>query len=220
MSVDPTPAVEREVRDLRKEEVTQSAALHARLLPDGFFARLGLRYLRSYHLTFVTSPHAVALAATTDGRVDGFLLAVLRPGPHGGYVLRRWGPELALRGAAALLARPPVLLLFLRTRFMRYARGLWRRRQAVTAPAQRTQGEWAVLSHVAVDDARRRSGAGAALVHALHDMVRDEGGAGVVLLTDPAGPAPGFYRRLQYEDEGRVLGADGSEWLRFRRRLE
>lgn len=219
MSSESIPAVRREVRDLRDGETRDSAALHARLLRKGFFARLGIQYLRCYHRTYVASPHAVALAATADDQLEGFLLAVLRPGPHGAYVLRRWGPELAARGAVALLARPAVLLLFVRTRALRYARGLWRRSRAAAAPPSQADGLWAVLSHVAVDDARQGAGVGAALVDALHDRVRADGGTGVVLLTDPYGPAPGFYRRLGYDEEGPVAGADRQQWLRFRRRL-
>ena len=219
ISTEAGPVVSREVRDLREDEVVHTADMHARLLPGSFFARLGVRFLRVYHRSFIDSPHALAIVATANGSVEGFLLAVLRPGPHGAHVLRRWGPRLARCGAGALLSQPAVLLLFLRTRAMRYARGLWRRGRATTSPPG-PAGEWAVLSHVAVDDAHQGTGAGAALVRALHDEVRAQGGTGIVLLTDPDSPAPGFYRRLRYHEEGTVLGADGKSWLRFRRRLE
>ena len=213
----------RAVRDLQGRELPASSALHARALPDGFFARLGPRFLRTYHRSFVESPHAVALVSTDAGAFEGFLLAVLDPAPHGAYVLRRWGPELAVRGAVALLARPAVLVLFLRTRLVRYARGLWRRGRRPATPSRSSgravEGEWAVLSHIAVDDALRGAGAGAALVRALHERAAAAGATGVVLLTAVDGAAPSFYRRLQYEDEGVVKGSDGRPWLRFRHRL-
>jgi len=208
------------VHDLTADHLAATAALHARSLPDGFFARLGHRFLRGYHRTFVDSPHAVALGVSADGEVQGFLLSVLAPGPHGTYVLRRWGLALAVRGALALCRRPRVLVFFARTRAGRYARALWRRRtdragQPRSAPA----GEWAVLSHVAVDDRVRHGGRGAALVQALHDRATAAGAAGVVLVTDPDGPGPGFYRRLGYDDEQVVRGSDGRQWIRFRHRL-
>lgn len=217
LAVDPERAPGREVRPLRADDVQATASLHRQALPDSFFAQLGARFLRTYHRSFVDSPHAVALAATRGEQVEGFLLAALAPAPHGAYVLRQWGARLALCAALALLTRPRLLAVFLRTRLRRYARGLWRRRRAVadSAPAT-TAGTCAVLSHVAVDSALRGSGAGGALVRALHDRVEAVGAAGVVLLTAVEGPGAAFYRRLGYEDEGEAVGADGQQWLRYR----
>lgn len=218
MTVEADPGAGREVRALSDGDSSATAALHARALPDSFFVRLGLLFLRDYHRSFVDSPHAVALVTTKADEVEGFLLAVVAPGPHGAYVLRRWGARLALRASLGLLARPQLLALFLRTRMVRYARGLWRRIRPTggTEPAADVAGTWAVLSHVAVDSGRRGSGAGAALVQALHDRVTSVGGAGVVLLTAVEGPGAAFYGRLGYECEGEVAGADGQPWLRYR----
>lgn len=212
------PGAEREVRALGAGDALATATLHARALPDGFFSQLGVRFLRHYHRTFVDSPHAVALVAAKGDQVEGFLLAILAPAPHGAYVLRRWGIRLAARAALALLARPPLLVLFVRTRMLRYARGLGRRLRPIAdaAPTAAVAGTWAVLSHVAVDGNHRGSGSGGALVQALHDRVASVGAAGVVLLTAVEGPGPAFYRRLGYEDEGEVVGADGQQWLRYR----
>lgn len=218
MTVEADPGAGREVRALSDGDSSATAALHARALPDSFFVRLGLRFLRDYHRSFVDSPHAVALVITKADEVEGFLLAVVAPGPHGAYVLRQWGARLALRASLGLLARPQLLTLFLRTRMVRYTRGLWRRIRQTggTEPASDVAGTWAVLSHVAVDSGRRGSGAGAALVQALHDRVTSVGGAGVVLLTAVEGPGAAFYGRLGYECEGEVAGADGKAWLRYR----
>lgn len=222
MVADPGSGEGRVVRVLRDGDTAQTALLHVHELPGGFFARLGPRFLRVYHRSFSDSPHAVALVVERRGQVEGFLLGVLSPAPHGAYVLRRWGTRLALAAAVSLLTRPRLLGVFLRTRVMRYARGLWRRRRAgrsaASAAAHRPQ-TWAVLSHVAVDPACRGTGAGAALVSRLHEYVVATGGAGVVLLTEHDGPGPAFYMRLGYEDEGDVVGADGQSWRRFRWRV-
>lgn len=208
------------VRDLVEGDLATTAALHERSLPDGFFARLGQRFLRCYHRSFVDSPHAVALGAPADGELHGFLLAVLAPGPHGRYVVRRWGSALALRGALALVVRPEVLVLFLRTRAVRYARALWRRRRTQAAPGgSAPAAASAVLSHVAVRDEARRGGRGAVLVEALHVRAAAAGADAVVLVTDPHGPGPGFYRRLGYDELGTGVGSDGQQWTRFRFRL-
>lgn len=211
---------EAHVHDLAASHLAATAALHERSLPDGFFARLGQRFLRSYHRTFIDSPHAVALGASADGELEGFLLAVLAPGPHGRYVLRRWGAVLGMRGVLALCSRPRVLVLFLRTRAVRYARALWRRRRAQAEQHQSAPaGALAVLSHVAVSDRVRRGGRGATLVQALHARAAADGVAGVVLVTDPHGPGPGFYRRLGYDEEGVSVDSDGQQWMRFHFRL-
>lgn len=217
MTVESESGAEREVRVLGGGDAAAAAALHAQALPDSFFAQLGGRFLRAYHRSFVDSPHAVGLVTAKGDEVEGFLLAALAPAPHGAYVLRRWGICLGTRAALALLARPRLLALFLRTSLVRYARGLWRRRRPVAhAAPTAAAGTWAVLSHVAVDGGHRGSGAGAALVQALHDRVRSVGAAGVVLLPAVDGPGVAFYRRLGYEDEGEVVGADGQQWLRYR----
>lgn len=220
MVVEPGAAERREVRVLADADAGLTARLHAIELPEGFFPRLGERFLREYHRSFLDSPHAVAYAVHGPGRVEGFLVGVLEPGPHGAYVLRRWGLRLAVSAVLALLTRPRVLVVFLRTRVLRYARGLWRRRSGGVAEGPGpTPGRWAVLSHVAVDSACRGSGAGAALLQRLHQDVVAAGAAGVVLLTAADGPGPGFYLRLGYEDEGDVVGADGRAWRRFRWRV-
>ena len=220
MAVDEVAQRGCDVHDLSESHLAETSRLHERSLADGFFAQLGRAFLREYHRTFVDSPHALALGVSSNGRLEGFLLAVLAPQAHGADVLRRRGLALGIRGTLALGSRPGVLIFFVRTRARRYVRALWRRRRrcdvlATSAPA----GEWAVLSHVAVDDAARRGGRGALLVRALHDRAAAAGAVGVVLVTDPDGPGPGFYRRLGYDDGSIVVGSDERQWMRFRKRL-
>ena len=225
------------VRPMREQDLRQSAAIHHGELDDSFFARLGPRFLQAYHRTYVTSPHAVALVVVTGGRVQGFLVGVLAPTAHGAYVLRTWGVRLAVVGGMALLVRPRELVLFLRTRLGRYARGLWRRRRGAagtsapaqggtSAPAQAgisppAQPETsAVLSHLAVCRSAQGSGAGAALVARFAQEVRAASVSSIVLLTAVDGPGAGFYRRLGYTEQGNVVGGDGQTWLRFRQQLD
>ena len=207
------------VVDLGASDLAATALLHLESLPDGFFAELGPRFLREYHRAFVSSPYAVALAAKKHDTVDGFLLAVLEPAAHGRHVVRHSGARLAAFGVLALLARPRVLALFLRTRLARYARGVWRRAGRSPAPRGTPDSGWTVLSHVAVSPGSRGSGAGASLVRELHRRALAWPSAGVVLLTDPDGPGPRFYAKLGYDSDGAVVGADGRRWLRFRHPL-
>lgn len=220
MTAEPAANPARAVRSLVGPDTAITAHIHVRELPEGFFPRLGERFLRVYHRTFIDSPSAVALVAQSDGQIQGFLVGVLDPGAHGAHVLRRWGPRLAAAAALAMLTRPRLLAEFLRTRLGRYARGLWRRRRSgVTGGASVVPGSWAVLSHVAVAASCRGSGVGAALVERMHQDVVAARAAGVVLLTAADGPGPGFYARLGYDDEGDVVGADGQTWRRFRWRV-
>lgn len=207
----------RVVRDLAEADAIQTARLHVQELPGGFFPSLGAKFLRVYHRSFMDSPYAVAFVAERNSQIEGFLLGVVDPGPHGAHVLRRWSLRLAGPAAQALLMQPRVLAVFLRTRLVRYARGLWRRRGSARAGGPGVNpGTWTVLSHVAVDSSCRGSGAGASLVKRLHEDVVAAGAAGVVLLTAVDGRGPGFYLRLGYEDEGVVVGSDGQSWRRFR----
>ena len=190
--------------------------MHAAGLPDGFFARLGTPFLREYHDSFRTSPFAV-LAVTGPEAVSGFAAAVLDPAAHARWVLRRHGLRLAVLGATGMVLRPPLLALFVRTRSLRYARGLGRRlRPLPSAPHAARAGRLAVLSHIVVDSGRQRGGTGAALVATVRAAAIEGGASGMVVLTAPDGPGPGFYRRLGFTEDGPVRGADGGTWRRFR----
>lgn len=222
MSADPKPGLDApravEVRPLASADCRVTARLQAELLPHGFFAQLGPRFLAAYQRAHVRSPHAVALAAVVDGQVVGFLLGILHPADHARSVLRTSGLRLAATGIAALLVRPALLLLFLRTRVRRYARGLRRRLGPAAASGPPSQAV-AVLQHLAVSSDVRQRGVGRRLVAAFERAVADAGVPEIVLLTTPEEDgAPAFYRRLGYQEEGLVRGADGEGWLRYRRR--
>jgi len=121
-----------------RDDLRATARLHRELLPDGFFARLGAGFLRSYHRTFVRSPHGVAFVAGDQGDPEGFLVGTVRNRLHYRFVVRCCGARLALRGAFALLVRPRLAWLFLRTRAARYVRWALRyplRRTGAAAPA-------------------------------------------------------------------------------------
>lgn len=206
------------VRPMRPQDTRRSGRLHKHLLPHGFFARLGPSFLATYHRAHVLSPHAVALVAEVDGVVEGFLIGVVRPQAHGRAALRQSGVRLAAAGGLALLLRPALLVLFLRTRVLRYVRAIWRRLNPAGVGVMPAAKPVSVLQHVGVAEPARRLGVGRQLVAAFEDHVRQAGVGQVVLLTTPEEDgAPAFYRRLGYQDEGAVRGADGHEWLRYRR---
>jgi ribosomal protein S18 acetylase RimI-like enzyme len=196
------------VRDARRRDLRATARLHHACLPDGFFAQLGRGFLRRYHATFRSSPEAIAVVAEAgDGTVAGFLVGTLRNRPHYRWVLRHRAIGLLARLSAALLARPRLAVLFVRTRVGRYLRWVRRyprrRRQpveAVGAGAGQTSatpaGPVAVLTHVAVGEQLRGLGAGRALVERFVELAREGDAVEARLVTDAAHGAAGFYERL------------------------
>jgi ribosomal protein S18 acetylase RimI-like enzyme len=228
-----------EVREATRRDLRATAAMHRRALPDGFFARLGPGFLRAYHASFVASPEAVALVVSApdlEGEPAGFLVGTLRNRAHYRWVLRRAAPRLAVRLLAALVRRPRLAGVFVRTRATRYVRWIWRyplrraqgrgvRSEADTAgspaastPAASAQAvpPVAVLTHVTVDDRLRGRGAGRQLVEAFVARARAAGANEVRLVTEASDGASGFYERLGWSVVGEHTASDGSVVREFR----
>lgn len=200
------------VRPADAADLAWIASLHARQLPHGFFAELGPRYLRSYHRTFLASPHAVAFAAVLENEPAGFLVGTLDSVAHHRYVIREHGRRLAAAGAAALVGTPRLAVTFVRTRTGRYVRSIARalRRSApASAPSTSDCATVGVLVHVAVEPAAAGAGVGTQLVAAFVDRARAAGVTRLELVT-LAGDrgASRFYEKLGWTEAGR--GADAS----------
>lgn len=201
--------------DLRRmglQDLDVVSNLHRAEFQDGFFVRMGPRFLRRYYRTFLDGPLATAMVCEREGQVCGYVVGLLDPGEHRRLLIRHHGPSLALHALMSMLVRPGLALHFVRTRSRRYLRSLRRharvdQRSAVTAPT-------AVLSYVAVDPGQRGLGIGSVLVA---EFVRESAaaGCGAVCLVTMAGThgAGDFYvargwRHLRDErrSDGRVLG--------------
>lgn len=189
------------VAPLRPEDVSFAAALHRRVLPGGFFGRLGSRFLQVYYATFVDSPYAVALLLRVGRRPAGVLVGTLANTRHWAWVVRAYGVRLLAAGVWALLARPGEAAFFLRTRVGRYLRAagrFLRRSPRATRPEDAAPGgPVAVLTHVAVAPGAHGVGAGRALVEEFVAEAQAAGAERAQLVT-PSGRAGagGFYRRL------------------------
>jgi len=214
-----------DVRPLGPADVAFAADLHARCLPDGFFAVLGPGFLRAYYASFARSPWARCFLAEVDGCPAGTAVGVLDGWPHYRFVIRRFGWRLGPVAVAALAARPRLAGRFVRTRGRRYARGLVRLVRRRDPVAQRGAGGGpaggggepeAVLAHLAVSPRFRRHGVGTALVEAVTAGARAAGVARLRLLA-PAGDAGvrHFYETLGWQETGRVVDADGKPWARY-----
>lgn len=164
------------VRPMTTHDARWTAQLHQQALSVGLFPSLGARFLARYHRSYIESPHAVALLATSGGEPAGFVLGVLRPAAHRRETLRQHGLGLAGQGLRAIVVRPHVLVRFLRTRSLAYARLLWRylRPGRPAAPASDAPSAAAVLSHLAVDASMRGHGVGSVLVEAFVKAAAEE----------------------------------------------
>ena len=203
---------------LQSGDVGFCAALHAAVLEHGFFASLGLRFMRRYYATFASSPHATGLLAWVGEQPVGMVVGILRPQAHVRWVLRHRGVGLAIVAAAALALRPLTALRFVRTRVGRYLRA-WRRARGSADPPAETSSEpgsagpparQVVLSHVAVLPGAQGIGAGRRLVEDFAALARADGAAEVVLTTMSGERGAGaFYRSLGWRFAGARATYDG-----------
>lgn len=193
---------------------------------DGFFARLGPRFLARYYRTFLDGPTAVAVIAQNDGAPCGYLTGVLHTRQHRNLLLRYHGQGLAVRGCAAMLRHPGTALTFVATRLPRYARGL-RRGLRPTAPTSHSatigasgRGETAVLTHVVVAEPRRLRGVGTQLVDYFVAEATQAGcaTAALVTLVDPDGAAA-FYESRGWTKGNTVATTDGKPLWRYTKSL-
>ena len=194
---------------LRPSDLHATAELHRRELPHGFFARLGLPFLRTYHRTFDASPHGGALVTRTGDGVTGLILGTVDNPSHYRWTARQHGARLALTGTVALLRRPRALMTFARTRLVRYTRAALRALSRGTQTrddgpslhdVSHGSGQvTAVLAHIAVHPTSRRHGTGRALVDAFVETCRRRGSTEIRLITHADSPAVDFYTALGWQ---------------------
>jgi ribosomal protein S18 acetylase RimI-like enzyme len=208
------------VRPLRPADLAWTARLQREALPHGFFTRLGLRFLRAYHRTYLESPLGIAFAAEReDGAPAGFVLGAVDADAHRAWVLGHRRLRLAVLGALCLAVRPRTSSQFCRTRARHYLRAFvaGRRHARGTAARPSLPTAAAVLRHVAVVPDGRRGGVGRRLVDAFLEDAgrRGAGRARLTTLRDDAG-AEQFWRALGWIPGSAVPDHDG----RFHRVLE
>lgn len=202
------------VRPMTVADADFAARLHRASLPHGFFRRLGRGFLREYYRGFVLSPHGIALLASVDQRACGTLVGTASNRAHYRWVLRHRGGRLAGLAGAALLRRPRLSVVLVRTRLGRYARAAWRlcTPGPSATPADAAHARPAVLTHAAVAPHARGRGAGSALVRAFHAAARARGASRARLVTlDGPGGASEFYRARGWRRTTAVRDWDGHD---------
>lgn len=195
------------MRPLGLDDLEWTSGLHRRGLRPSFFSELGPGYLRAYHTSFVTSPHAFGLVALVDGERAGFAFVTTNGPAHYRTVVRRCGVRLAIRGGAALAVRPRLLVHFVTTRGHRYARGARRLgRSAPKAAVARLQRPTAEVVHVVVDDRWRGAGLGSWLIAHVELTARGLGNNAIEAKTYDAAS---FYEANGWERAGDASDLEG-----------
>lgn len=208
-----------EVTPMSRSDVVQTAALHEAHLPNGLFPALGQRFVRHWHRTFITSPHACALVARdANGRCCGFLIGTVDQGPYTAEVLHRDGWRLAVAGTIALVLRPRLAIHFVRTRMGRYLRriaGVFRRTGPITPEHTGTAGSVAVLHAIVTIPEARGQGIAAALLDDFEATLRARKVPQLQLITLADGGAADFYRRRGYVETAHRNNRDGEPIVQF-----
>ncbi|WP_411732453.1 GNAT family N-acetyltransferase [Paeniglutamicibacter sp.] len=193
------------IRPATSADLPLTSHWQCRFLRDGLFPRLGPRFVRHWHATFLDALWGFAFIAEAqgpDGPVPlGFLFGSSDQLRHVDDVLQWHRTRLELQGVLALAVRPRLCLGFMRTRGRSYLRRLLKRPVTATAPATgpmtATVPRIAVITAVVVDPASRHHGIGGQLVEHFLDRAA-EAGAPLAELVTKAGPvgAGRFYEGL------------------------
>ncbi|MFL4476790.1 GNAT family N-acetyltransferase [Paeniglutamicibacter sp. ORCA_105] len=193
------------IRRASSSDLSLTGHWQCRYLRDGLFPRLGPRFVRHWHATFLDAPRGFAFIAEAqgpDGQVPlGFLFGSSDQLRHVDDVLRVHRTRLAVQGGLALVIRPKLFLGFLRTRGRSYLRRLLKRPVTEVAPAAVrvpvSVPRVAVITALVVHPESRGHGVGERLVKHFLSQASDAG-APLAELVTKAGPggAGRFYERL------------------------
>lgn len=205
------------VRPMTSQDLAFVAAQHRHHFPNGFFARLGQRFMVEYYAAFLSSPVAVGWVAVRHDQPVGFLVGTIDPTIHRQHVLRRHGRRLALLAACSFLRNPVLALLFVKTRARVYAaklvggRGYRQQPEGTRLPRDVV----AVLNHVALTTQAQGAGLGSQLVGRFVEEARRAKCARVLLVTASEGDAVRFYSHLGWTETGQRTTFDGLRLTTF-----
>lgn len=206
------------LRPLTRGDLVATTALHAHELPNGLFPALGQSFLRAWHATFLSTPHAQA-AVVVDERADrvaGFLLLASNPPAHVRDAMSTHRLTLARRGVIGLARRPNVAWYFTRTRARRYTVRLLRRSRPDSGGGR---AGIAVVQAVVTDPDYRGHGIARALLDWAERTAAARGADHLALVTDadtaPTRPGPkGSVLAPATTDQGAVGLYDRLGWRR------
>lgn len=213
------------LRAMEPRDLAFVVSQHRLHFPDGFFARLGPRFLTAYYRSYAFGPGAHSYIAQSRGHAIGYLVGVTDAVTHRQHLLGKDRRSLAVRGSVALAMRPRLAAHFVRTRAGRYGRAVLRRGAtgAATVTTRDTSdaaGRIAVLTSVAVTRAEQSRGAGSLLIERfLSDAATD--GCELVRLVTLSGPAGAseYYTARGWQQRGQRVDRDKRSLTTFEWRL-
>ena len=213
----PAPATDIVVRPLGVQHLSETARLHIQYLGAGLFPRLGGRFVRRWHQTFIDSPHACGFIATDPGgAVLGFLIGSIDQRKYVAHTLQTAKWPLALRGAGALAVRPWLAVAFVRTRLLSYLRRMSHPQRTTDHSSTPT----AVVHAIVTGPASRGRGIGRLLLSCYEDEVVAGGTTFLELVTDEGPHGAGdFYRRVGWVEGQAQANKDGRRMLTFTRTI-
>ncbi len=192
----PSPVEGAHIRRLEVGDIPPAAVLHRHVLDAEFLSTCGGPFLRRYYKAWIDSPSCVALCAVDSrGQIVGVLLGSLDPVRHYRSMLRSGGVGIAARLVAYALVHPKFAGTLLRTRALRYGRGLLRAGRGALG-ARRSAKALAAHTSSAPENAHSSHEGGPAA--AQRDAHGAAGTTGELahLLVDPGMQGRGVGRRL------------------------
>lgn len=212
------------IRRFAPPDVLQTSALHLRALPDDFVTRFGERFLARYHLAFAESPYATVIVASdyTTGQTVGALLGTLDTPAHYSWLVRHHGAGLAVRGAVRAVRDPKLGWDLVRTRAVRYVRGIVRSflPEKHSGKREKSRDDVGLMAHVMVMRDQRGRGIGSSLVEAYENRARHAGLERLELATLPDSQGAGpFYGKIGWEYGGDRISQSGERFALYHRGL-
>ena len=180
------------VRPMRSTDLPSVVAEHQESLPDGLYARLGDRFLQTYHSAYLASPGAGGFVAELDAHLVGFITGIVSTAAHRLAMKEAW-PRLAAAAALALLQRPatfrPALLGSAAASCLRHSARLLQ----PVPPSETTGAGTGILTYLAVTATARGRGVGDALLQAFLHEAQLHGCTEVTLATQAGADGVASY---------------------------
>lgn len=217
LTVPTNGALKFELRALYERDLPIVVERHRQQFPDGFYSQLGADFVHAYFRQYLRSSGSTGLVATVAGsnEIVGYLIGTVDERQHDRDMYLRSAPVLAYAGVIALARRPVELVVFLRTRALRYARRYFRgvARALDRAHAEPQVGE---LLYIYTAPSHRKRGCGAVLLRGLVEQAQRANAARIDLVTEQDNAtAREFYAHRGWKEAGTFTARDGRELLRI-----
>ncbi len=209
------------LRQMETSDVESCVELHSTVLGVEFIVKAGKSFLRSYYLSWMATSTSINLVACQGPDIKGVLLGTYDPGTHYQEFTRESGSKLAFEMIKASIIHPPFGAKLIKTRGVRYLKGILRiaRKTKENSTAELREvaenNRSAELTHLFIDPSEQGKGIGQQLVEKMSDICAEKGVHKVVCVTPPAFRAREFYEKLGFKDVGTTTSKSGEDFVRY-----